>query len=139
MRVIDLARRAKVSPETVRYYSRLGFLAPERDPRSSYKIFSDKDYARLQFIRDARSIGMGIEDIRTVLAASENSRASHPQVPRLLQQHLATSRSRIQTLKQADARIDALVRAWAALPRGTPTGRQIARAIDDWPVCCDRG
>lgn len=38
MRVIDIARKTQLSPETVRHYTRLGLLHPSRDPHSGYKV-----------------------------------------------------------------------------------------------------
>lgn len=37
MKVIDLAKRLGVTADTVRYYTRIGFLSPHKNPTNGYK------------------------------------------------------------------------------------------------------
>lgn len=133
MRVIDIARKAGVSSETVRYYARLGLLNPTRDEHSTYKMFDNSDYARLLFIRDARALGMPITDVETIINASRHSRVSHPQVMALLQHRLDAVQQEIKALKPVEQRLMQVLRTWQQLPHGAPSGRTIATVINAWP------
>ncbi len=133
MRVIDIARRADVSPETVRYYTRLGLLTPTRDHRSSYRLFNEEDYTQLLFIRDARALGMSINDVQTIIRAAHKSRVSHPEIVALFQARLGALRKRIRALKRVEHRLTRFIHEWESLPRGAPTGRGIAKLIAAWP------
>ena len=72
MKIGELAQRAEVRIDTVRYYERQGLLpAPLRQP-SGYRTYSPADLLRLQFVRRAKSLGFSLEDIRDLLALSDN-------------------------------------------------------------------
>ena len=47
MKVSELAKRAEVTAETVRYYSRSGLLEPKQESQNGYRYYSDNDLARL--------------------------------------------------------------------------------------------
>jgi len=132
MRVIDIARKANVSPETVRYYTRLGLLTPSRDSHSGYHVFNESDYTRLIFIRDARALGIPIADMKTVMHASHSARVSHPEVAALFRSRLCATRKNIKALKPVERRLAGILRDWEQLPCGAPTGREIATLIDTW-------
>jgi DNA-binding transcriptional MerR regulator len=65
--VIDLARRAGVSPHTVRYYDRVGLLpTPPRSP-GGYRLYTPDLIERLRFIRGAKHLGLRLQDIAQLL------------------------------------------------------------------------
>jgi MerR family copper efflux transcriptional regulator len=71
----QLAKRANVNIDTVRYYERNGLL-PEPARRSSgYRQYEAGDFARLQFIRRAKDLGFSLKDISelTSLTADRDS------------------------------------------------------------------
>lgn len=73
MKIGELARRAGVGVDTVRYYERLGLLpAPRRKP-SGYRAYTLADVSRLQFVCSAKGLGFSLEEIRELLALSEQS------------------------------------------------------------------
>lgn len=63
----QLARRAGVNLDTVRYYERRGLLA--KPPRSAggYRSFSEDTVKRLRFIRHAQEIGFTLKEIAELL------------------------------------------------------------------------
>jgi MerR family transcriptional regulator, Zn(II)-responsive regulator of zntA len=67
LQVVEVARRARVTPATVRYYARIGLLNPQRDERNGYRRFSGDDVRRLRFIRKAQTLGLTIADVRVIL------------------------------------------------------------------------
>lgn len=72
MKIGELAQRAEVRIDTVRYYERQGLLpAPLRQP-SGYRNYSPAELLRLQFVRRAMSLGFSLEEIRELLALSDN-------------------------------------------------------------------
>jgi DNA-binding transcriptional MerR regulator len=62
-----LARTCGVSPDTVRFYEREGLLPKPRRTVSRYRVYTEADEARLQFIRRAQAIGLTLDDIRGLL------------------------------------------------------------------------
>lgn len=63
-----LARAARVSVDTIRYYERSGLLPqPTRRP-SGFREYSELDLRQLRFIRSGRLLGFSLEDIADLLA-----------------------------------------------------------------------
>ena len=60
----QLAVRAGVSVDTVRYYERSGLLSPQVRLASGYRRYSELQVARLRFIRRAQELGFSLKDIR---------------------------------------------------------------------------
>jgi MerR family transcriptional regulator, Zn(II)-responsive regulator of zntA len=69
--VADLANQAKVAPATVRYYSRIGLLHPDRDTDSSDCSFEAADLRRVIFARQAQALGLTISDIKVMLESAD--------------------------------------------------------------------
>lgn len=70
MQIGQLADRAGVAIDTVRYYEHQGILPrPQRKP-SGYRRYGEDDVARLRFIRRAKGLGFTLPEIRDLLALS---------------------------------------------------------------------
>jgi MerR family Zn(II)-responsive transcriptional regulator of zntA len=67
----ELARRAEVTRDTIRFYERVGLLPPPTRTRSGYRIFGDADVRRVRFVREAQSIGLTLDGIQELLSVSE--------------------------------------------------------------------
>ena len=63
----QLAKRAGVAIDTVRYYERNHLLAPAGRLASGYRRYGDSELKRLRFIRRAKALGFTLEDIRGLL------------------------------------------------------------------------
>ena len=66
----QVAKRADVSIDTVRYYERSGLLAPAARLASGYRRYGTTELKRLHFIRRAKSLGFSLDDIQSLLALS---------------------------------------------------------------------
>ncbi len=64
----QLARRADVGVETVRFYQRKGLLAePDRRP-SGYRQYDEAIVDRLRFIKRAKELGFTLNEIKELLS-----------------------------------------------------------------------
>jgi Cu(I)-responsive transcriptional regulator len=70
MRIGDLAKRAGVRIDTVRYYERQGLLPAPARQASGYRVYDPNDVARLHFVRRAKALGFTLVEIRDLLALS---------------------------------------------------------------------
>lgn len=67
MRIGEVAGKAGVGIETIRYYEREGLLAtPNRRP-SGYREYDESAIARLQFIRRTKELGFSLDEIKQLL------------------------------------------------------------------------
>ncbi len=63
----QVARQAAVGVETIRYYERLGLIAPPERRPSGYRAFSEGAVRRLRFIRRAKDLGFSLKEISELL------------------------------------------------------------------------
>lgn len=63
----ELAGRAGVNLQTIRYYERRGLLSPVGRKESGYRVYGLDTLKRLKFIRQAKELGFTLEEIRGLL------------------------------------------------------------------------
>ncbi len=67
MRTSEVAARARVNPQTLRYYERRGLLpAPERSA-AGYRTYSSQAVQIVRFIKRAQDLGFALNDIESLL------------------------------------------------------------------------
>jgi Cd(II)/Pb(II)-responsive transcriptional regulator len=67
MKIGELAKRGVCKVETVRFYEREGLLPRPERSSGNYRLYTAEDAARLVFIRNCRSLGMALAEIRVLL------------------------------------------------------------------------
>lgn len=72
MKIGELAQRAEVNIDTVRYYERQGLLPVPQRLRSGYRHYEQDDVARLRFVRRAKALGFTLTEIRDLLELSSH-------------------------------------------------------------------
>ena len=72
----ELAKRAGVGVETLRFYERCGLLTkPARTP-AGYRQYPEPDVERVRFIRRARELGFSLAEIRHFFELSKKPRGN---------------------------------------------------------------
>lgn len=66
-RAQDFARLAGVTVRALHHYDRLGLLTPSRRPGSGYRVYRDRDLARLEQIVVLKFLGLPLKEIRDLL------------------------------------------------------------------------
>ena len=64
----EVAKRAAVHIETLRYYERQGLVARPPRRRSNYRLYPEETVQRIQFIKRAQQLGFSLKEIRELLA-----------------------------------------------------------------------
>ncbi len=72
MKIGQLAQRAEVNIDTVRYYEREGLLPKPERLSSGYRIYGEGDVKRLRFVRRAKALGLTLPEIRDLLELSRS-------------------------------------------------------------------
>ncbi len=67
MRIGDLASRAGLSTDAIRYYEKEGLLPAPRRTDNGYRDYGPEAVDDLEFIRKAQVVGLRLNDIREVL------------------------------------------------------------------------
>ena len=67
LRIGEVATRAGVTVDLLRYYERLKLLPRARRTSGGFRIFEPESIERVQFIRQAQKLGLSLEEIRGLL------------------------------------------------------------------------
>ncbi len=111
--VADIASQADVTPATVRYYTRVGLLSPNREPANGYRYFSSNDLRRVIFIRKAQALGLTIADIKAIFESVDRGEIPCDLVKSSVEQRLEFVRERIAELEATKSRIDRALKRWS--------------------------
>lgn len=107
----ELAKRAGVGIDTVRYYERNGLLSPSARLPSGYRRYGEVELTRLRFIRRAQGLGFTLKEVRELLTLSAQRDVAR--VKRSAQAKLADVEQRLSTLTRMR---DGLMQLIAACP-----------------------
>src|SRR6266478_5418885 len=94
----ELARRAHVNRETVRYYERRRLLPRPARTTAGYRVFTDDAVRRLRFIRHAQMLGFTLGEIGDLLALRVASANTCERVRKQTEAKIADVEKKIETL-----------------------------------------
>ena len=81
MRIGELAARARVNLQTIRFYERRRILdVPPRTP-GGYRIYTERDLENLIFIRQSQELGFSLKEISRLLRMHRSVVAAEPSPP----------------------------------------------------------
>jgi MerR family mercuric resistance operon transcriptional regulator len=106
----QLAQRAQVNLETVRFYEVEGLLPPAPRTASGYRKFSGASVERLAFVKRAKTLGFSLEEIRELLVLQDRHIDACAEVRDLLQNKLAVVRDKKADLEKLEAGLSAALR-----------------------------
>lgn len=75
MRIGELAKRARVSRDAIRFYERNGLIAsqPSDSATNNYRIYPADTIPTLELIQEAQAAGLTLADLRAFIAALQNA------------------------------------------------------------------
>jgi DNA-binding transcriptional MerR regulator len=103
----ELASRAGVTPDALRYYERLGVIA--RAPRTAggFRVYTSDALDRLRFIKQAQQQGLTLAEIRELLRLGTRRGVNQcRQVQQLLQRKLADMDARLHAMQEFRRTLD---------------------------------
>ena len=111
MKIGELAKRADVPIDTVRYYEREGLIPPPIRRASGYRDYVDADVDRLRFMRRAKGLGFTLQEIRELLSLTAESGADMAALNAQTQAKLRDVEERIHALTRIREALQSLVTA----------------------------
>lgn len=103
----QVAARAGVHKETIRYYQGLGLVdEPPRRP-GSVRRYGDATVARLQFIKRAQQLGFTLEEVKRLLQLEDGQ--SCGETRHLAEQKLAVIKERLADLNRMRRALEQLI------------------------------
>jgi Cu(I)-responsive transcriptional regulator len=105
-----LAQKAGVATETLRYYERLGLIAPKRRTAANYRVYDATTTHRLAFIRQSQSLGFSLTEISQLLALHGRPKADMAEVKQLAETKIADIDQKIAHLQQMKSGLEVLAK-----------------------------
>lgn len=130
MRVTQLARRLNVTADTIRYYTRLGFVTPIRNSENNYKEYREQDCQRLQFILSARNLGFTVKDINEIIREASKGRTACPLARQILEKRLQETEQSFKNQYALRKRMKKAMKVWNSKPNKAPEGHEICHLIE---------
>ncbi len=97
----ELAARTGMTPDALRYYERLGVIAPVRRTTGGYRVYTGEIIERLRFIKQAQLHGLTLAEIRELLQVDRRGGVGRcRRVQKLLQRKLAELETRLAQLQE---------------------------------------
>jgi DNA-binding transcriptional MerR regulator len=94
----QLAARAAVRTDTIRYYEREGLLPTPCRTEGEHRRYGSADVDRLLFIRGAQRLGLRLAEIRELLAVRDTGTCACEPAEVLLRHHVAEISTEIERL-----------------------------------------
>jgi len=124
----QLARKARVHVETVRYYERRGLLPEPLRRWSGYRQYSQDDVMRLQFIKRAQKLGFSLKEIAELLSLRVDPETSCDDVKKRTEAKLADIEAKIHALERMRKALKKLVASCSG--RGPTSACPILEALE---------
>ncbi|MEV8596869.1 MerR family transcriptional regulator [Streptomyces sp. NPDC052012] len=128
----ELARATGLSVRTIRYWSDEGALPPVTRSSGGYRLYDTASVARLELIRTLRELGLGLTDVRRILAGETT-------VAQVAAAHVAALDAQIRALKVTRAVLSTVARRGSTAEETTLMNRlarlstaERRRIIDDF-------
>lgn len=131
MKVNELATKVGVSPDTIRFYTRVGLLNPDKNLGNGYKNYGLAEQKRLIFIIKARHLGFSVSEIQEVIGLSAQGNSPCCRVRAIVKERLSEALRTINVLQQLTERMQTAISAWEALPDRAPTSDAVCEMWDD--------
>lgn len=110
MRISELARRAGVNIQTIRFYERKRLLPPPPRTSGGYRAYGDGDLVTVGFIRECQQLGFTLREIQDLLALHRPTcEANASRLFKLVTSRLALIDERIRTLRAMRDRLAAAI------------------------------
>lgn len=107
----EMAKRAGVGIDTVRYYERTRLLPAATRLASGYRNYDGSDVQRVSFIRHAKALGFTLDEIRDLLALSTDRERGVRGIKARAESRLADIDHRIRELQRVRRGLHQLIAA----------------------------
>jgi len=111
MNIGQAAEASGVTPKMIRHYESLGLLPAVARTDAGYRQYDERVLHTLRFIRRARDLGFGLDEIAELLALWGNRRRASAEVKALAARHAADLQERIERMQAMQRTLEHLVHA----------------------------
>lgn len=91
--------------DAIRFYEKRGLLPKAQRTAGHFRVYSPGDLERLRFIRQMQALGFSLKEIRELVDLRGRKTEACETVRQLLQEKLASTRTKVRQLKQLEAEL----------------------------------
>jgi DNA-binding transcriptional MerR regulator len=107
--VSALADQVGLSPDTVRYYERVGLLLKPARSAAGYRLYDQAAVGRLRLIKGAQRAGLRLREIGELLQVADQGQCPCGHTETLLRERLAEVRAELARLQALEAELTRLL------------------------------
>jgi len=128
-----LSKQASVPVKTIRYYEDVGLLPRPSRTVSGYRLYAPETADRLQFVKNAKNLGLRLDEIKEILDLADRGRCPCGHVQTFLKNRLRELQQKIADLRLIEGRVKLAVQRGCP-PNFTPKGKAICPTIQRQPT-----
>ncbi len=103
MRIGQLAEACACSPETIRYYEKIGLLPAAIRRANGYRSYDSSHRKWLDFILRSKALGFSQDEVRRLTNIADSPNSTCQDVHELIVVHIGSVRARLQELQQLES------------------------------------
>lgn len=107
--VSKLARQSGTSPDTLRYYERIGLIPPAERSQSGYRLYDEAAVDRIRFIKGAQHLGLRLDEIGELLGIRESGLCPCGRTRQLLEDRLTLLEAELVELSHLKDQINRML------------------------------
>jgi DNA-binding transcriptional MerR regulator len=112
LKIGEMARRAGVGVETLRFYERSGLLNRPARSEGGYRLYDARALKTLEFIKRAQSLGFTLEEIRRIIAESRAGQRPCAEVRETVRRRLAELDEQMAQIRRYRNALAATLKQW---------------------------
>lgn len=130
MQIGELAHQAGVSVQTVRFYERRKLLSEPVRTQSGYREYGEEELKQLLFVRQAKSLGFSLDEIREIIRSRGRGECPCTDVISVAERHLRDVAEQIRTLQKFREELSRAVKGWKTAGKQTLSAGAICTLIE---------
>lgn len=111
MKTGELAKRAGVNVETLRFYERKGLLPEPPRRESGIRKYPEESVTRIRFIKRAQELGFSLDEIQELLALRMKSNTPCAEIKSRAERKIAVIKQKIADLRMIERALNKLTTA----------------------------
>lgn len=112
LKIGEIARRAGVGVETLRFYERSGLLNRPARSEGGYRLYDARALKTLEFIKRAQSLGFTLEEIKRIIAESRAGQKPCAEVRETVRRRLAELDEQMAQIRRYRNALAATLKQW---------------------------
>ncbi|MGB3512849.1 MAG: heavy metal-responsive transcriptional regulator [Microcoleaceae cyanobacterium] len=132
MKIGQVAAISGFPIKTIRYYEDIGLLSPSvKRSDSGYRLFEESVLSRLDFIKQAKSLGLSLREIREILEIRDRGLLPCREVKQQLHNKVIEINNQIEALGILKAELEQILMHWQDRPLNHQVGETICPNIQN--------